>query len=218
VSKTTKPIERVGVVGDIHGQSARLAALLELYERESVDAVLSVGDIADGPGDIELCCQLLRQANATVVKGNHDRWLLEDRLRGLPDSHLLEETSNEVIAFLHSLPTVAEMETATGRLQLCHGLGTNDMVRLKPEDEGYALQSNTELESLMAREDLRYVIGGHTHQPMVRHFEELTVINAGALYRSETPCGVIVDFLRCAAHFYDVAELPPSPAERHDWS
>ncbi|MDX6568798.1 MAG: hypothetical protein QOH15_1376, partial [Gaiellales bacterium] len=49
--------------------------------------VYDVGDIADGPGDIDACVSLLTEHDVLTVRGNHDRWLLTDAMRQEPHAH-----------------------------------------------------------------------------------------------------------------------------------
>jgi predicted phosphodiesterase len=67
------------------------------------------------------------------------------------------------------------------------------MAKLGPDDEGYALESNSELQRLM-QSDFAFVICGHTHRRMVRRLGRLTVINAGTLRRDQDPCFGTIDF------------------------
>jgi hypothetical protein len=39
---------------------------------------------------------------------------------------------------------------------------------------------------------------------MVRRFKDLTIINAGTLYRDHHPCFLIADFEEGFVHFYDI--------------
>ena len=58
---------------------------------------------------------------------------------------------------------------------LCHGVGTDDEAWLLPDTRGYALQDIPTLRELMLDDDVRFMIGGHTHERMVRVFPGLTV-------------------------------------------
>jgi predicted phosphodiesterase len=193
---------RVGVIGDTHAEDAALEVALGALAREGVEQVLCVGDLVDGLGDVDRCCELLRRAGAIVVRGNHERWLLSGEMRDLPDATL--EVSEPTRAFIESLPAVVEGDTAAGRLMLCHGVGDDDMAALRPQTAGYALQEVPTLRELMLRPDLRFAIGGHTHERMVRRFPGLTVINAGTLYREHEPCFVVVDFAERWVQFHDL--------------
>lgn len=205
------PLRRIGAIGDVHGEARALEAVLEFLQAQSLDRIICTGDVVDGPGDPSRCCKLLRQNDVPTVAGNHDRWLLGDQARDLPEAHSLDDLDVEALAFLRSLPKTRAFETVAGRLLLCHGLGDNDMARLLPDDSGYALQSNMALYALHRGSEWRFVINGHTHRRTVRSFnrengENLTIINAGTLYRAHQPCFVVVDFEARHAQFFDVRE------------
>jgi predicted phosphodiesterase len=191
-------LSRFGVVGDPHAEDRALRHCIELLEAQQVDRILCVGDIADGPGDVDRCCQLLREQRVVTVRGNHDRWLLAGQMRDLNDATDLHLISVQSRAFLEALPATVELSTVHGPLLLCHGLGTNDMAQLRPDDEGYAIEANLELQELIRSQRYRYVICGHTHHRMVRRFgpDRLTVINAGTLLRGHEPCFLLVELER----------------------
>ena len=47
---------------------------------------------------------------------------------------------------------------------------------------------------------------GHTHVPMVRRFDNLTVVNAGTLKRTHSPCFATIDFEQGVVQFFDIVE------------
>lgn len=189
-------LSRFGVVGDPHAEDQALQPCIDLLEAQQVDRILCVGDIADGPGDVEGCCRLLREHQVITVRGNHDRWLLAGQLRDLPDATDPRQVPALSRAFLEALPVTVKLETIHGPLLLCHGLGTNDMAQLRPDDEGYAIEANLELQELIRSQRYRYVVCGHTHRRMVRRFGGLTVINGGTLLRGHDPCLLLVELDR----------------------
>jgi ribosomal protein S18 acetylase RimI-like enzyme len=136
----------------------------------------------------------LRAHGVTTVRGNHDRWFDAGTMRSLPDATREDELDSVGRAFLAGLPVEREFATPSGSLLLCHGLGKNDMARLGPDDFGYALESNDELQSLLGLARHRWIVNGHTHRRMVRKFASLTVINAGTLKRDNHPCIAVIDF------------------------
>ncbi|HEX4621592.1 MAG TPA: metallophosphoesterase family protein, partial [Myxococcaceae bacterium] len=89
-------------------------------------------------------------------------------------------------------------------LLLCHGVGEDDMQRLAPDDAGYALEANTPLQRLLVQKRYPYVLGGHTHQRMVRAIGGVTFFNAGTLRRDDDPCFLWLDFERGVAEFHDI--------------
>ena len=196
-------LSRIGILGDVHACDARLQAALEFLVAQNVEKIVCVGDIADGWGDGERCCELLQAFDVAVVRGNHDRWLLNGEMRDLDDSVALSSLSENAIEFLRALPKTLAFETTRGPLLLCHGVGENDMRKLTPDDFGYALECNDELQALKSADIFRFAIGGHTHARMVRRFGALTWINAGALPDWSGPCFALSDFARGCVEFYE---------------
>lgn len=196
-------IHRAGIIGDVHCEDEILELVLQHLSGSGADTVLAVGDIVDGAGDANRCCSLLVKYQALTVIGNHDRWFLTGSMRELPDATAMGALLPENRAWLEQLPRTRDLQTSRGALLLCHGIGDDDMAMLRPEDEGYALESNFALQALIQSKRYRFVVCGHSHQPMVRGVGSLIIINAGTLDRRHSPvCGVI-DFDHGAVEFFD---------------
>ncbi len=189
-------VRRVGLIGDLHGEHEALSFVLEQLRRLGAETLLQVGDIADGPGNLDESVKLLQQENVLAVRGNHDRWLLAGTARELPHATQLFDVSAETRAYLTGLPSTREFRSPRGNVLLCHGLGTNDMVGVKPDHEGYDLACNTELQTLIAERRYRFVLNGHTHRAMLRTFGPLSIVNAGTLHRDYERSFTYVDFER----------------------
>jgi hypothetical protein len=145
--------------------------------------------------------ELLADHGVLTVRGNHERWTLSNTMRQVPGATNPATLSARARAFLESRPPTLELSSPLGPLLLCHGLGTNDMARVKPDDFGVALTSNDELQALIRDQRHRLIVNGHSHRPMVRRFETLTIVNAGTLKRDEHPCVVVIDFSRRVVDF-----------------
>ncbi len=185
---------RVGIIGDIHAEDSLLEAALDHLQTKNAQAILCTGDVADGPGSVARCCELLHQCNAQTVRGNHDRWLLTGTMRDLPDATDPQTVPAAARDYLANLVATLEFSSSLGNVLLCHGLGLNDMARLEPDDFGYALDNNADLQNLIRNQKYRFVVNGHTHHAMVRHFTGLTVINAGTLRRHDNYGFLLLDF------------------------
>jgi predicted phosphodiesterase len=85
-------IRRVGLIGDVHAEAGLLEQSIRFLQGEGVDTLLCMGDLVDGFGDIDRCCELLEQENVYTVLGNHDRWCLRGELRNLPECHFLRHS------------------------------------------------------------------------------------------------------------------------------
>ena len=196
---------RIGVIGDVHCEDEVLSRLLDHFARQNLDAVLCVGDIADGAGDINRTCRLLEQHNVLTVLGNHDRWLLAGELRDDPDATPPRVVSATTRAFLEKLPPTLSFDTRAGKLLLCHGIDHDDMIAVKRDHLRYDLEHNSQLQRLLKQNRYRYMISGHTHQTMVRRLKELTVINPGTLHRGYPQSAGLVDFELRELEFYDLS-------------
>lgn len=200
----TEALRTVGVIGDVHCEAEALEDALSHLASLGSERVLCVGDIVDGTGDPNRCCELLRNAGALTVSGNHERWLFGGEMRDLPEATPLAALDAASLDFLRQLPKTHELETVAGRVLLCHGLGEHDMAGLRPDDRGYALENNDSLQSLIALGRHTFIINGHTHQRMVRRVGTLTLINAGTLHRADSPCFAFVDFERERTTFFEL--------------
>lgn len=213
-------IRRVGVLGDVHGEAVALEAALAFFADARVEAVLAVGDVVDGP-DVGRCLALLKDHRVLVVRGNHERWCLAGEMRNLPDATPRLEGGER--AFVESWPKTMRFDTPMGGLLLCHGVGEDDMAELRPSTRGYGLQDIAPLRRLMLDPEVSFMLGGHTHERMIRRFQGLVAVNAGTLVQAHEPCVCTLDFeARRYAYHAAIANQPmrlieegelPMPAE-----
>ena len=199
-----KPFVRLGLVGDVHAEDEALKLVIEDLERRQVDAILCVGDLADGAGDINRTCALLEDHGVITVAGNHDRWLLSDELRDQPCATPARGLKPRSRAFLDRLPTTLRLETARGSLLLCHGVGDDDMSAVKPDHLRHDLERNDALKRVLAGPQTDFMVNGHTHRAMVRRVRHLTIVNAGTLHRNDERRAAILDFAVLNVTFFDV--------------
>ena len=210
-------LRRFAALGDLHAEHERLTHVLTWLAGQQVEALLSVGDIVDGAGDVDRCCTLLATHGAIAVRGNHERWLLEDPFVCQP--RFIAPGSLEFIA---ALPATRRLPTLRGDLMLCHGVGDNDRVRLHPQHQETSQAAIDALDPLLADPALRFVVAGHTHRRMVRSFARaggppLIFINPGTLHRGYPASFAIVDMERGQVEFYEVVgtggDIVVDPAE-----
>jgi predicted phosphodiesterase len=197
-------LRRLGVIGDVHCAAETLGRVLDALDALSVDAVVCVGDIVDGPGDADATLAVLEGRGVQCVAGNHERWLLAGEQRTLENAtHEINDASR---TFIESLPRARKYATPNGNALLCHGVGDDDEAWLRPDTRGYALQDISTLRELMVDEDVQFMLGGHTHERMIRVFPGLTVLNAGTIHRNYEQTFMVVDFDAMRVAFYSAAE------------
>ncbi len=195
-------LTRFGVLGDVHTEDVALGAALDHLDGLGLDAVLCVGDIVDGPGDADRTCALLRARGVLAVRGNHDRWFLGSG-SSMPDATIQMEPEHR--EWLASLPTTRRFETPLGGALLCHGVGTDDMAVLKRDTDHHSLRWMDAFHAVVADPTVSLMIGGHTHERMVRGFDGLIVINAGTLLRDHEPGFVVVDLALREVSAFDLS-------------
>jgi predicted phosphodiesterase len=209
-------LTRVGLIGDIHCEVARLRQVLTHFRASGIETVLTVGDIADGPGDLGEACAMLENAGVVAIAGNHERWILSGQMRDLPDATPLAQVTPRVRAYLSALPKTRSLECKRGPVLLCHGLGEDDMAAVKPDDYGYDLENNRALWELVEGRSARFVVNGHTHRPMLRNISGVTILNAGTLSpaRGHRQVCSIADFEEGYLQLYNLEGERTVEAER----
>jgi predicted phosphodiesterase len=194
VSLTTPPIARLGVIGDVHAEDARLALALDHLHAAGVDRIICTGDVVDGSGCPETSLRLLQAHNVSTVRGNHDRWLLDNKVRHIADAHGQDDLEDASLAYLKSLPSAIELDTVAGRLLLCHGIGKNDLQKIWPGSTRMPMIQSPALDRIIEDGRYRYVINGHMHFRTMIHFDAMTLINAGTLKGEQWPGFMLIDF------------------------
>jgi len=179
--------ERIGIIGDVHAHHQHLELALNHLSRLGVDLVLCTGDIMDGVGDVDACVQLLQGHAARTVRGNHDRWVLEDKAPHVPNAHQRSDLSDPVVEYLQQLPRQIEIDTPLGKLLLCHGVANNDLQKIWPGTERMPVERSSILDELIAKQQHALMVNGHMHYRTLIHFQDLTLLNAGTVRGDHRP-------------------------------
>jgi predicted phosphodiesterase len=191
-------MKRLGLLGDVHAEDRLLE--VALAQLKDADSILCVGDVADGLGDLDRTVKLLRDHGVRVVRGNHDRWIIDGRMRDLPDA--TRSMSDETRTWLAALPATLRIETVAGPLLLAHGLGQNDMIGVS---DRYSVAFHLdELSDFGIDRDIAIHVSGHSHQRWVERIGDLLFINAGTLRRSDGPGFATLDLVTCEVAFIDL--------------
>lgn len=175
---------KIAVVSDIHGNVLALEAVLADLKGEAPDVIVNLGDCVSGPLWPEETAAILRESNWPTVRGNHDRFLIEDPVEklGPTDVFAAERLSPDSFAWL-------ETTQATIRLNeevfLCHGTPDNDNRYLTEKVEGPKghLPDEQALLADLKGETAPIICCGHTHIPRVIHLHQTgqTILNPGSV-------------------------------------
>jgi putative phosphoesterase len=181
---------RIAVLADVHGNLPALRAVLAVLDREPVDAIIAAGDVCSGPlvrGSLELL--EARPEPVHWIAGNSDRATVAVFDGGdIPDgspgraaawsSGQLDRRWRDAIA---GWPIVVALDGVC----FCHGSPRRDdeiLTRGTPEPA---------LAEALADVHEPLVIGGHTHQQLIRRVrDDLVYVNAGSVglpYEGRSP-------------------------------
>jgi predicted phosphodiesterase len=194
---------RVGIIGDVHGEWRNLArALARLRGDERVDCIVSVGDIVDGSGSVDRCCELLVQHDVLAVRGNHERWMFARQMRSLPNATMLRSLHRRSREFLASLPPVRVVPLLGGTLMVAHGVGDDDMSVLPMGQGGRFVDVMRRCR--VFRSSCVAVISGHSHRQGSARAAGTLLVGAGTLMASRDPCFGVLDCVSNVVRFHRV--------------
>ncbi len=152
---------KLGVLYDMHGNLPALDAVLDDASRAGVDRWVLGGDYAVfGPWPRETLERLRGLENASWLRGNGERWLVEPP--DIPERRdavraALQELSAETVARLATLPSEIE-------------LGDHLFVHASPlsDELSFAAEATADDERLLAGVRERVVVFGHGHRQFRR--------------------------------------------------
>ncbi len=181
---------RVAIISDIHGNLAPLEAVLSDIEREGVERVVCLGDVAATGPQPRGAVERMMRLDIPMVMGNAD----EDMLRPLRpvsiakasedarrvsdiDRWCAGQLSESHLAYIRTFRKTVEMSLEGGSELLCfHGSprsNTDAIVSTTPERELDGMLSGHDAADIMA--------GGHMHAQMIRRHGGATLINPGSV-------------------------------------
>lgn len=177
---------RIGVMSDIHANLVSFEAVLRALDREQIDTIVCLGDVAAiGPQPHE-AIERLRSLNCPVILGNADAWLLDPKpaveenedAKRIVDINLWcrKQLSPTDLAFIRSFSSTHEISLDDGLKMVCyHGSpksNTDKISATTPDDE---------LKRMLSGCDASLLAGGHTHTQMLRRYGNKLIINPGTV-------------------------------------
>jgi predicted phosphodiesterase len=174
---------RVGLISDIHGNCLALDAVLAELERDGVDSVVCLGDVAAGPQARE-ALDRVRQLDCPVVLGNWDAASITgemppaaDRIAAMVNeihAWWAEQLSDDDRAYLATF--APQLDGVFGVETLCfHGSPRSY------DDWIFATTPDEEVDAMFAKPRRPLLVGGHTHVQMLRRWEGSLIVNPGSV-------------------------------------
>jgi putative phosphoesterase len=175
---------RLALIADIHGNLPALDKVLTELDRDGVDQIVCLGDVAVGPQPVETL-ERLRALGCPTIMGNWDACMLGEA----------PGVDGELAEMLVDACTWSASQLSTAQREYMQGFQDTLELRLDAEvtllafhgsprsfdDEIYATTPDEELESMLAGHEASVFAGGHTHFQLFRRFGESVVVNAGSV-------------------------------------
>lgn len=176
---------KLAIVSDIHGNLVALEAVVADIAQRGVDLTVNLGDCATSPLWPRETVQLLETLDWPTVRGNHDRWLLEQpeiptAARLSIDFSRSELTEHQRQA-LFALPASREIAP---RVLAVHGTLESDRHYLMEDavNERLSGVTSAELQARVGKTNAQVILCGHSHQPRVAMTADgKLVINPGSV-------------------------------------
>jgi len=181
---------RIGLIGDIHGNSQALKAVLNSISAHKIDQLLVTGDLIGYYFEPKKVIELLSDWRCIYVKGNHEemlkRCLVSPEELSLVDSKYgsglriaIQTLSQTQLIEIEKMPLNVSLNFGNCKILLCHGSPKNTKAYLYPDATKSAL---AEYESL----DHDFVIFGNTHYPMDIKTGSVRLVNPGSVGQPRT--------------------------------
>ncbi|HEX8047127.1 metallophosphoesterase, partial [Rhizobium sp.] len=116
---------RFAVIADIHGNHLALEAVLADIRAHGIADIVNLGDCFSGPLTVGKTADILLALDAVTVRGNHDRYLIEQapETMHVSDKVAYADLSTHHLDWLRSLPfSIVYRDEA----YLCHATPAND--------------------------------------------------------------------------------------------
>ncbi|WP_108838999.1 metallophosphoesterase [Tateyamaria sp. Alg231-49] len=172
------------VIADIHGNADALSAVLSDIDAHGIATILNLGDHFSGPLAAAETAGLLASREMISIRGNHDRWLIEqDRAHmGASDAAAFDQLRPQDFDWLRRLPATRSFGQS---VFMCHGTPDSDTtywLETVLGDGTVAPNSREQIEEAGAGVDCQLILCGHTHLArMVRLNDGRVIVNPGSV-------------------------------------
>lgn len=175
--------DRFAAIADIHGNADALAAVLRDIDAQGISTIVNLGDHLSGPLDATGTLALIRSRQMTSIRGNHDRWLVEqapDEM-GRSDRSAHAQLTPGDLDWLRALPATAWLGE---EVFLCHATPGDDLTywleTVTPEG-AVTPRPRAEVAAMLGGIATPLILCGHTHVPRAVRLGAQMIVNPGSV-------------------------------------
>lgn len=193
-------MNKIALISDIHGNAVALEAVFRDVDRQKMDEVFVLGDIANRGSEPAKCVALTRSlptvggnGDQYVVKGYEENQKLEalpapahriapnwlsDEVRRIERRWTASKMADDDVEYLRGLPDWNLYPVINGQhMLLCHSTPTDRLTRIFSDSSNDLLYQTY----IKPYPNVRIAVSGHTHRPFVRFINHAAIINAGTV-------------------------------------
>lgn len=179
-------MNQLAIFSDIHGNLVALETVLADLRREGIEQMVCLGDTAVSGSQPNDVLTQLSELGIPIVQGNTDEWLLnptpfEQNSERYQKIYAIEMWAAEQIttvnyAFVKTFQPSIELPLDEKNRLLCfHGTprSNTELLRATTPDE--------DISPMIAEQTATILAGGHTHQQLIRRYQNKLIINPGSV-------------------------------------
>lgn len=180
-----KPSTRWAFISDLHGNLVALEAVLADIQRQAVDGLACLGDVATLGPQPRAVLHRLAALGCPCVAGNHDIFLLDfDQIHAYTQETWVMQAVQWCQAqlgeaewnFLRTFQPQLTLQLSGRATVLCyHGSPRSAIEGL------FADTPPGQVAAMLAGHAADLYVGGHTHAPMLRQWQGRWLVNAGSV-------------------------------------
>lgn len=166
---------KIGILSDAHGNMQYVRKCVDQIEKQGIDKLFFLGDAVGYGSNATQTIDILRDAGAHFLLGNHEAMLLGllpiDRRKNEVYRLNLESFPEEYQKYLNTLIPFLELTVERKRLLFVHGTPFEPLT-------GYLYENSDK----SPYKDLQfdYIFMGHTHRPYIQKVGKMYLVNVGS--------------------------------------
>ncbi len=174
---------RLAVISDIHGNADALAAVLADIDTQGICRIVNLGDHLSGPlAPVETLDLLRARPEMLCIRGNHDRWLVEQapEKMGPSDRVTFDRLTPADLDWLRALPATARLDD----MLLCHATPEDDVtywLHSVTAEGAVTHRPQAGIAALLGEEAAPLILCGHTHLPRAVRLGGSLIVNPGSV-------------------------------------
>ncbi len=175
---------RFAAFADIHGNALALKAVLDDMHTLGIRQAVNLGDVFSGPLDAAATAALLQERDIPTIRGNHDRYLIEQNRAdmGPSDQVAFDQLGPAQFEWIAGLPPT---RTVFDEVFLCHGTPSSDGTYWLDRISDTGVPRPATLDEVRAEAkgiDAPVILCAHTHIPRsVRLPDGRLIVNPGSI-------------------------------------